>query len=204
MARIVGGIACSHVPAIGAALDKGTAGNPYWKPYFDGTAPAREWLAKLEPDVAILIYNDHANALSLEMIPTFLLGTAADFPRGRRRLRRAAGTGGARTSEARLAPGREPDPRRVRHDHRQRDAGRSRPHRAAVASPAASPTAVAVQGHPAVRERDPVSAADRRALLQARPGDPPRGRGFTPKTCASSCTARAACRTSCRASARAS
>ena len=30
MARIVGGIACSHVPAIGAALDKGTAGNPYW------------------------------------------------------------------------------------------------------------------------------------------------------------------------------
>jgi protocatechuate 4,5-dioxygenase, beta chain len=80
MARIVGGIACSHVPAIGAALDKGTAGTPYWKPYFDGTAPAREWLAQLAPDVAILIYNDHANALSLEMIPTFLLGTAADFP----------------------------------------------------------------------------------------------------------------------------
>jgi protocatechuate 4,5-dioxygenase beta chain len=79
VARIVGGIACSHVPAIGAALDKGTAGNPYWKPYFDGTTPAREWLAKLEADVAILIYNDHANALSLEMIPTFLLGTAAEF-----------------------------------------------------------------------------------------------------------------------------
>ena len=37
MARIVGGIACSHVPAIGAALDKGKHGNPYWKPYFDGT-----------------------------------------------------------------------------------------------------------------------------------------------------------------------
>ena len=41
MARIVGGIACSHVPAIGAALDKGNSGNPYWKPYFDGTIPAR-------------------------------------------------------------------------------------------------------------------------------------------------------------------
>ena len=73
MARIVGGIACSHVPAIGAALDKGNAGNPYWKPYFDGTIPAREWLAKVKPDVAILIYNDHANALSLQMIPTFLM-----------------------------------------------------------------------------------------------------------------------------------
>jgi len=80
MARIVGGIACSHVPAIGAAVDKGTSGNPYWKPYFDGIEPAREWLARLKPDVAILIYNDHANALSLELIPTFLLGTAADFP----------------------------------------------------------------------------------------------------------------------------
>jgi protocatechuate 4,5-dioxygenase beta chain len=80
MARIVGGIACSHVPAIGAAVDKGTSGNPYWKPYFDGIEPARDWLAKLKPDVAILIYNDHANALSLELIPTFLLGTAADFP----------------------------------------------------------------------------------------------------------------------------
>jgi protocatechuate 4,5-dioxygenase beta chain len=68
------------VPAIGVALDKGTSGNPYWAPYFAGTVAAREWLAKLKPDVAILIYNDHANALSLQMIPTFLLGTAAHFP----------------------------------------------------------------------------------------------------------------------------
>ncbi|MEO8062325.1 MAG: class III extradiol dioxygenase subunit beta [Pseudomonadota bacterium] len=80
MARIVGGIACSHVPAIGAALDKGTAGNPYWTPYFAGIAPAREWLAKLKPDVAILVYNDHANAFSLQIIPTFLLGVAESFP----------------------------------------------------------------------------------------------------------------------------
>jgi protocatechuate 4,5-dioxygenase, beta chain len=80
VARIVGGIACSHVPAIGAALDKGTAGNPYWAPYFAGTAPARDWLAKLKPDVAILVYNDHANAFSLQIIPTFLLGVAESFP----------------------------------------------------------------------------------------------------------------------------
>jgi protocatechuate 4,5-dioxygenase beta chain len=80
MARIVGGIACSHVPAIGAALDKGTAGNPYWAPYFAGIEPAREWLAKLKPDVAILVYNDHANAFSLQIIPTFLLGVAESFP----------------------------------------------------------------------------------------------------------------------------
>jgi protocatechuate 4,5-dioxygenase beta chain len=80
VARIVGGIACSHVPAIGAALDKGTSGNPYWAPYFAGIAPARDWLAKLKPDVAILVYNDHANAFSLQIIPTFLLGVAESFP----------------------------------------------------------------------------------------------------------------------------
>jgi len=80
VARIVGGIACSHVPAIGAALDKGTSGNPYWAPYFAGIAPARDWLARLKPDVAILVYNDHANAFSLQIIPTFLLGVAESFP----------------------------------------------------------------------------------------------------------------------------
>ena len=98
-------------------------------------------------------------------------------PGRRRRLRPTPGADGERPSETRLAPGREPDPRRVRHDHRQRDAGGSRPHGAAVGHlrPA---DGVAVQGDSAVRERDPVSAAHRRALLQARPGDPPRGRGF--------------------------
>lgn len=80
MAKIVGGIACSHVPAIGAALDKGTSTSPYWTPYFEGTTPAREWLARLAPDVAILIYNDHANAMSLQVIPTFMLGVADVFP----------------------------------------------------------------------------------------------------------------------------
>ena len=42
--------------------------------------PAREWLAKLAPDVAIIVYNDHANAFSLEIIPTFLIGVADQFP----------------------------------------------------------------------------------------------------------------------------
>ena len=79
MARIVGGVACSHVPAIGAALDKGTTGTPYWAPYFAGIGPARDWLARLKPDVAILVYNDHANAFSLDIIPTFAIGTAAEF-----------------------------------------------------------------------------------------------------------------------------
>jgi protocatechuate 4,5-dioxygenase beta chain len=80
MARIVAGIACSHVPAIGVAMDKGTTETAYWQPLFKGYGPAREWLAKLKPDVAIVVYNDHANAFSLEIIPTFLLGVADSFP----------------------------------------------------------------------------------------------------------------------------
>jgi len=80
MARIVAGIACSHVPAIGVAMDKGQTGTAYWRPLFDGYQPAREWLANLAPDVAIIVYNDHASAFSLEIIPTFLLGVAERFP----------------------------------------------------------------------------------------------------------------------------
>ena len=60
--------------------DRGTTGTPYWEPLFKGYAPARDWLAKLAPDVAIVVYNDHANAFSLEIIPTFVIGVAEKFP----------------------------------------------------------------------------------------------------------------------------
>lgn len=79
MAEIIGGIGCSHVPAVGAAIDKGLTGDPYWAPYFEKTVPAKEWVAAARPDVAIVIYNDHASAFSLEVIPTFALGMAEVF-----------------------------------------------------------------------------------------------------------------------------
>jgi protocatechuate 4,5-dioxygenase beta chain len=80
MARIVGGLATSHVPAIGAAIDLGKTQEPYWKPLFDGYVPAQEWLKKVDPDVIVLVYNDHATAFSLEIIPTFSIGFAEEFP----------------------------------------------------------------------------------------------------------------------------
>ena len=79
MARIVASVNCSHVPAIGAAWDLGKAQTPYWKPVFDGFDFSKKWIADLEPDVVILVYNDHASAFSLEVIPTFALGTGAEF-----------------------------------------------------------------------------------------------------------------------------
>ena len=80
MARIVAGVATSHVPAIGAALDNGKSGDAYWRPLFAGYEPSKKWIAELKPDVVILVYNDHASAFSLEMIPTFALGCADEFP----------------------------------------------------------------------------------------------------------------------------
>lgn len=79
-ARIVAGVATSHVPAIGVAIDQGNTGDAYWKPLFQGFEKSRRWMDTLKPDVAIVVYNDHATAFSLELIPTFALGCAAEFP----------------------------------------------------------------------------------------------------------------------------
>ena len=80
MARIIAGIGTSHVPAIGAAMDNGLTDSDYWAPLFAGYEPAREWMKNARPDVAIVIYNDHASAFSLELIPTFAIGVADAFP----------------------------------------------------------------------------------------------------------------------------
>ena len=74
MAEIIGGVGSSHVPAVGAAFDKGRTEEPYWAPYFSKLAPARAWMEQMVPDVCVIVYNDHASAFSLEMIPTFALG----------------------------------------------------------------------------------------------------------------------------------
>jgi protocatechuate 4,5-dioxygenase beta chain len=79
MARLTAGIACSHVPAIGAAMDLGKVAEPYWAPLFKGFEPSRRWMAQNTPDVVFLIYNDHATAFSLDIIPTFAIGCAEEF-----------------------------------------------------------------------------------------------------------------------------
>ena len=79
MARIVAGVATSHVPAIGAALDQGRTGEPYWQPVFEGYEFVKRWIAEQRPDVLVLVYNDHASFFSLEVIPTFAIGCAETF-----------------------------------------------------------------------------------------------------------------------------
>jgi len=66
VAKLIAGVATSHVPAIGAAIDLGKTEEPYWKPLFKGYEPAKKWIAEQKPDVIILVYNDHASAFSLD------------------------------------------------------------------------------------------------------------------------------------------
>jgi len=80
MARIIAGVGCSHVPAIGAALDNGKTEEPYWKRVFSGFVPSKQWMAETKPDVCIVVYNDHASAFSMDIVPTFALGCADEYP----------------------------------------------------------------------------------------------------------------------------
>ena len=79
MAKITASVYTSHVPAIGAAIDLGKTQEPYWQPLFKGYEYSKEWMKANQPDVIFLVYNDHATAFSLEMIPTFAIGCAAEF-----------------------------------------------------------------------------------------------------------------------------
>lgn len=79
MARIIGGLTTSHVPAIGRAIEKELQSDPYWSPFFDGFAPAHRWLAEQQPDVAVVFYNDHGLNFFLDKMPTFAIGAAAEY-----------------------------------------------------------------------------------------------------------------------------
>jgi protocatechuate 4,5-dioxygenase beta chain len=79
VARITAGVTTSHVPAIGAAIDLGKQDTEYWAPLFRGYEWSKKWIADERPDVVVLIYNDHASAFSLEIIPTFAIGCADEY-----------------------------------------------------------------------------------------------------------------------------
>ena len=79
MARITASVFTSHVPAIGAAMDLGKTHEPYWQNVFAGYEYGKQWIKDNKPDVVFLVYNDHATAFSLDLIPTFAIGTAAEY-----------------------------------------------------------------------------------------------------------------------------
>ena len=79
MARITAGVGCSHIPALGVAVDLGKTEEPYWKPAFAGFEWTRAWEKDEKPDVVVLVFNDHATAFDMNFIPTFAIGCAESF-----------------------------------------------------------------------------------------------------------------------------
>ena len=79
MARITAGVATSHVPLLGVGIDQGKMDDPYFKPIYEGYEWSKKWIAEEKPDVIILVYNDHASAFDMNLIPTFAIGCADEF-----------------------------------------------------------------------------------------------------------------------------
>ena len=79
MARVTAGVTTSHIPAVGAALDNGKSDEPYWQPVFHGYDWVQDWQKQEKPDVVVLVYNDHASAFDMRIIPTFAIGCAESF-----------------------------------------------------------------------------------------------------------------------------
>lgn len=79
MARLSAGIGSSHVPLLGVAVDQGKTQDAYFKPIFDGYEWTKTWMQAQKPDVIILVYNDHASAFDMKIIPTFAIGCGESY-----------------------------------------------------------------------------------------------------------------------------
>ena len=79
MARIIGGVASTHVPAIGKAIAEKKQNDPYWKPFFSGFDFVHQWLGRTRPDIAVVFYNDHGLNFFLDKLPTFAVGAASEY-----------------------------------------------------------------------------------------------------------------------------
>lgn len=79
MAEVIGGLSTSHVPMIGKAIAAKRQEQVSFRPFFDGYAPVRQWVAQARPDIAVVIYNDHGLNFFLDTMPTFALGVAREY-----------------------------------------------------------------------------------------------------------------------------
>jgi len=74
MARIIGGLAVSHTPTIGFAVDHNKQQDPAWAPIFENFGPICTWLEERKPDVLFYIYNDHVTSFFFDHYSAFALG----------------------------------------------------------------------------------------------------------------------------------
>ncbi|WP_339490871.1 gallate dioxygenase [Pseudomonas sp. EL_65y_Pfl2_R95] len=74
MARIIGGLAVSHTPTIGFAVDHDKQQDAAWAPIFESFEPIKAWLAEKQPDVLFYIFNDHVTSFFFDHYGAFSLG----------------------------------------------------------------------------------------------------------------------------------
>ena len=74
MAQIIGGIAASHTPTIGFAVDKNKQNDPAWAPIFENFGPVQAWIKDRRPDVLLFVYNDHVTSFFFDHYSAFALG----------------------------------------------------------------------------------------------------------------------------------
>ena len=79
MATIVGAVASSHTPTIGFALDKRKQDDPVWAPIFEAYKPVQAWLAEKQPDVLLMIFNDHVTSFFFDHYSQFALGIGESY-----------------------------------------------------------------------------------------------------------------------------
>lgn len=79
MAQVTGGLGTSHVPIIGRTMAAGRQREVPFGPFFEAYGPVHQWIGEKQPDVAVLIYNDHGLNFFLDNMPTFAVGTAAAY-----------------------------------------------------------------------------------------------------------------------------
>jgi len=79
MARIIGGIACSHTPTIGFAVDRKKHDDPVWAPIFMAFEPVRAWLNEKKPDAIVIVYNDHVTSFFFDHYSAFALGVDTKY-----------------------------------------------------------------------------------------------------------------------------
>ncbi len=79
MANIVGAIATSHTPTIGFALDANKQHDQVWAPIFKAYEPVQQWLKEKQPDVLLVVYNDHVTSFFFDHYSAFALGVGDQY-----------------------------------------------------------------------------------------------------------------------------
>ena len=79
MAIVIGGVAASHTPTIGFAVDRNKQDDPVWAPIFAAFAPLQQWLERERADVLLFIHNDHVTSFFFDHYSAFALGVGEQW-----------------------------------------------------------------------------------------------------------------------------